>query len=92
MTELQSLKEILAELRRQTENAQANHDEAFRASKERWDRADAAARRDLRDYFAGQALAGLAYLNHLRGDRDAERIAEEAYAYASAMLSQREKP
>jgi hypothetical protein len=46
----------------------------------------------LRDYFAGQALAGLAYLNHLRSDRDAERIAEEAYAYASAMLSQREKP
>ena len=39
----------------------------------------------LRDYFAGQALAGLAF----NGDYHAENRAREAYEYADAMLKER---
>lgn len=44
----------------------------------------------LRDWFAGQALAGLctALISHTRDER--EGIVERAYAMADAMLSERE--
>lgn len=44
----------------------------------------------LRDWFAGQALAGLASMSMHPGDRAI--AVEAAYAYADAMLAQRQKP
>ena len=41
----------------------------------------------LRDYFAGQALVGLA----ARGERNVMYVAQYAYEYADAMLAEREK-
>jgi hypothetical protein len=51
----------------------------------------------LRDWFAGQALAGmLAYTNQCRGDyhtnANYDVAAEDAYQWADAMLAQREVP
>jgi len=45
----------------------------------------------LRDYFAGQALAGL-LADGLRDKRDDDDIAEVAYGMADAMLNERERP
>jgi hypothetical protein len=43
----------------------------------------------LRDWFAGQALAGLVFHNHY-GARSDDEIANGAYAYADAMIAARE--
>lgn len=43
----------------------------------------------LRDWFAGQAMAGAAY-NFANGQADA--AAEKAYRFADAMLAARERP
>jgi len=43
----------------------------------------------LRDYFAGQALIGLAHCNNCRDELNL--WAKDAYAYADAMLSERGK-
>ena len=46
----------------------------------------------LRDYFAGQALAGILVNDGNREDGDGDLHAEElAYWYADAMLKEREK-
>ena len=50
---------------------------------------------DLRDYFAGQALAGILATNDARGvpagERHDEAIARAAYILADAMLAERAK-
>jgi hypothetical protein len=49
----------------------------------------------LRDWFAGQALAGLVTSNVrdcMTGNQAAERYAEDAYCIADAMLAERVKP
>ena len=43
----------------------------------------------LRDWFAGQALAGLVFHNDY-GARSDDEIANGAYAYADAMIAARE--
>ncbi len=43
----------------------------------------------LRDWFAGQALAGLVFHNNY-GARSDDEIANGAYAYADAMIAARE--
>lgn len=43
----------------------------------------------LRDYFAGQALAGLLACDETGGRK--ERFAKVAYEYADAMLAERQK-
>ena len=45
----------------------------------------------LRDYFAGQALAGLCAYGIPGEHHTPEATAEDAYAYADAMLAEREK-
>jgi len=46
----------------------------------------------LRDWFAGQALAGLVFHNDY-GARSDDEVANGAYAYADAMIAARkEKP
>lgn len=48
----------------------------------------------LRDYFAGQALAGLASATNDQGDwtgADAQSVAHTAYEIADAMLAERAK-
>lgn len=45
----------------------------------------------LRDWFAGQALAGIQANPHFDLVHGEEYTAERAYAYADAMLSAREK-
>ena len=46
----------------------------------------------LRDYFAGQALAGLFVRDNSYIDKDvAARLAEQSYSVANAMLAEREK-
>lgn len=46
----------------------------------------------LRDYFAGQALAGLFNHSGWATRCDAEQIALRAYHFADAMLAERSKP
>lgn len=51
----------------------------------------------LRDYFAGQAVAGsLCEFTHIpsseRGQRQAQKIAAQSYAIADAMLAARTQP
>ncbi len=43
----------------------------------------------LRDWFAGQALAGMLANKHWANDREST-VAEMAYGYADAMLAARE--
>ena len=48
----------------------------------------------IRDYFAGQALAGSLSASNLTdyaNKEQAERFAEEAYRFADSMLAEREK-
>ncbi len=46
----------------------------------------------LRDYFAGQALAGLAHSIYSRPVYSGPDITAECYRLADAMLAEREKP
>jgi hypothetical protein len=49
-------------------------------------------RRELRDQFAGNALAGMmANIGWPGRDYEPDRVATDAYKYADAMLAEREK-
>jgi hypothetical protein len=57
-----------------------------------WSLEDVTSGMSLRDWFAGQALAGLFRHSNWIQAPDAEEVARRAYVVADAMLAERSKP